>query len=151
MTVTIGWEYDDGGRAASGRKGSAGDCVVRAIAIVSGAYYDEVYRVCANHNQKYCGQRSARNGVDKRAYEKAMREFGLTKVPLPRGSKPTFSEAHERYGNCVASTTGHLAALKDGALRDTVDWRTYVWLPDGEVRERKAMSVFVPSSGEPSC
>ncbi len=39
--------YDDGGRAAGGREGSAPDCVVRAIAIVTGQGYDEVYRQVA--------------------------------------------------------------------------------------------------------
>jgi hypothetical protein len=34
---------DDGGRAAAGFKGSAGDCVCRAIAIASGRHYKEVY------------------------------------------------------------------------------------------------------------
>ena len=38
------WTFDDGGRAAAGYKGNAGDCVVRAIAIASGGPYSEVYK-----------------------------------------------------------------------------------------------------------
>jgi hypothetical protein len=34
---------DDGGRAAAGYKGTAGDCVCRAIAIVTGQPYQQVY------------------------------------------------------------------------------------------------------------
>ena len=33
----IDWKYDDGGRADSGRRGPAGDCVTRAIAIATPA------------------------------------------------------------------------------------------------------------------
>ena len=36
-------EVNDGGRAAAGFKGQAGDCVVRSIAIVSGISYQKVY------------------------------------------------------------------------------------------------------------
>lgn len=36
--------YDDGGRAAAGYKGHAGDCVVRAIAIAAELPYEQVYR-----------------------------------------------------------------------------------------------------------
>jgi hypothetical protein len=35
--------YNDGGRAAAGYKGRAGDCVVRAIAITTQKPYQEVY------------------------------------------------------------------------------------------------------------
>jgi hypothetical protein len=35
--------HTDGGRAAAGFKGTAGDCACRAIAIVSGRPYREVY------------------------------------------------------------------------------------------------------------
>ena len=36
-------EINDGGRAAAGYKGKAGDCVVRSIAIVSGLPYQKIY------------------------------------------------------------------------------------------------------------
>src|SRR6266853_960880 len=35
--------YDDGGRAAAGYRGKAGDCVCRAIAIATGKPYREIY------------------------------------------------------------------------------------------------------------
>ena len=37
------WVYDDGGREAAGFSGHAGDCVVRAAAIISGRPYREIY------------------------------------------------------------------------------------------------------------
>ena len=36
-------KIDDGGRAAAGFKGKAGDCVIRSIAIVTNAPYQKVY------------------------------------------------------------------------------------------------------------
>ena len=43
LHVNPAWAYDDGGRAAAGFKGEAGDCVTRAIAIATGRPYREVY------------------------------------------------------------------------------------------------------------
>ena len=146
----IRYEYNDGGREAAGYKGKAGDCVVRAIAIISGKSYRDIYRACAEANSKAKrgnGVRSARNGVWKDAYEVVMKALGFEKIKLGRGGRPTFSEAHERYGNCVVKTTRHLAAIKDGALQDIFDGRTYQWSEyeeaTPETRERKATSIWV--------
>ena len=63
--------HDDGGRFASGRKGHAGDCVTRAIAIASGVPYDDVYKALADGNATQRATkctpkraRSARSGVN---------------------------------------------------------------------------------------
>ena len=37
------FKYSDGGRAAAGYKGTAGDCATRAIALATGKPYQEVY------------------------------------------------------------------------------------------------------------
>ena len=137
----LGFHYDDGGRAASGRKGNANDCTVRALAIISQRPYAECYKLLATHNQRYGGVKSARNSVDKRAMDKAYKLAGLRKVKLPAGPKPTYTEAYERYGDCLVTTSHHIAALIAGNLRDTHDGRYYDW--DGEIRERKAASVWV--------
>ena len=43
-------KINDGGRAAAGYKGKAGDCVVRSIAIVTNLpyqkVYDDLYKAC---------------------------------------------------------------------------------------------------------
>jgi len=44
------FKFNDGGRKASGRRGTAGDCVARAVAIASGRPYDEVYKRLASGN-----------------------------------------------------------------------------------------------------
>lgn len=172
----IRFERDDGGRAAAGYRGDAGDCAVRAFCILTGADYHAAYKefayansVMRDERDSQRGVRSARNGVVKRAYEAVFRRHGIVKVKQGRGVKPTYTEAHERYGNCIVSTRGHLAAIVDGALRDTFDGRGYWWLdgvklgdnfdvpPAGiarvngenfklrdivEWRQRKAMSVW---------
>lgn len=38
------WQYNDGGRKESGRRGDAGDCFVRAVAIAFNKPYSEVYK-----------------------------------------------------------------------------------------------------------
>ena len=146
----IGYERDDGGRADAGYRGSAGDCVTRAAAILTGLPYREVYRKMADAERRYgSGKRSARNGISKKASPKVFADLGLVKVKIPRGPRPTFTEAHERFGDCIVTTTKHLAAIVDGKLRDTSDIRLYHWteVTDGvevsETRERKAMSVWV--------
>ena len=62
--------YNDGGRAAAGYKGQAGDCVVRAIAIATQKPYQEVYdaiNALALAERARWGRRSsARSGVGER-------------------------------------------------------------------------------------
>ena len=78
------------------------------------------------------------------------------------GARPTFTEAFEWYGDCIAGTTKHMAAIVVGALHDIFDGRTYEWmdlrtqsewddlhaagLTGVETRERKAQSVWVWTS-----
>ena len=46
-------EFNDGGRAAAGYKGQAGDCVVRSIAIVTGLPYQKVYDQLFKANEEF--------------------------------------------------------------------------------------------------
>lgn len=124
----LNYVKDDGGRADAGYKGEAGDCVTRALAIVSGEPYRELYRELARAQQAVTGKRSARNGIKKKAYEAVFQGHGLVKVKLPKGPRPTYAQAHERYGDCIVTTARHVCALVDGALHDTFDGRTYEWL-----------------------
>ena len=56
------------------------------------------------------GQLSARRVRDRVPY-------GFRKIRLPAGERPTYTEAHLRYGDCIVGTTKHVAAIVDGALR----------------------------------
>jgi hypothetical protein len=65
----IGFELDDGGRAAAGFRGSAGDCVTRAVAIATGRPYRQVYDDLAELALAYGRRRrSARDGVAPAVY-----------------------------------------------------------------------------------
>ena len=125
----VRFRKDDGGRAAAGYRGDAGDCVVRSLSILLDYPYKPLYLEMAREQGKLKDRkgrkmaRSARNGVDKRAYTKVFERHGLVKVRLPKGQRPTISEAHERYGNCIITTAKHIFAVVDGAVRDTWDCR----------------------------
>ena len=70
----------------------------------------------------------------------------MVKVKLPTGTKPTFAEAWATYGDCIVTTSKHVAALQDGALHDIWDGRVYDY---GDIAgERKAQSVWIPKSTE---
>jgi hypothetical protein len=85
--------YNDGGRAAAGFKGSAGDCVCRAIAITTGLPYAEVYKVLADANastrktkktKASIARRSARSGVytNRKWFRDYMASLGFEWIPL---------------------------------------------------------------------
>ena len=156
----IRYEYDDGGREAAGYKGRAGDCVCRAFTILAGKDYRECYRLLGVANATHGYARSARGGLLLKVYEGIYFENGLARVDhLKRrhgGRFPTFTEAYETYGNCIVRIAKHVAAIVDGALRDTDDIRTYWWLNDHgshfveEERDRKAIAVYTwPHHGHP--
>ena len=153
----IGYQYHDGGRLSAGYKGNdAGDCVVRALAIATGGDYRELYREMARANKDVSGKRSARNGVGIKAYGPVYERHGFVKVKLPRGAKPTYTEAYETYGDCIVHTTRHICAIVGGKLRDTFDGRTYQWSESfgerdwiTETRERKAQSIWVRKEKAP--
>ena len=142
----IGYEFNDGGRAAAGYKGSAGDCVARAFAILTGMDYKTAYKLFAEANSEVTGKVSARNGIKRTVWPQVFEDYGIVKMKLRRGVRPTYSEAYAMFGDCIVKTTKHVAAIKDGKLQDTGDGRTYEWqeFPEDEVvtRERKAMSVY---------
>ena len=52
-TSNLELQVNDGGRAAAGYKGKAGDCVVRSIAIVSGLSYQVIYDDLYNANEEF--------------------------------------------------------------------------------------------------
>lgn len=158
----LGYEHDDGGRSAAGFKGTTGDCCTRAIAIAAGLDYRQVYdamaeamkangyaasgNAYATRKRKAPRQRGQRNA--RRVQDDVLASFGFTKVKLPKGNRPTYAEAHDLYGDCIVTTVKHFAALVGGDLRDIFDGRSYEWADeygDIEVRERKALSVWVLS------
>ena len=90
------WVWDDGGRAAAGFRGLAGDCVCRAIAIASG----QDYRVVYNAINKY-----AQGGYPLRR----------------RGLRSSARTGELPGGRLVVNCSRHLTAVIDGVVHDIFD------------------------------
>lgn len=128
----MAYVFNDGGRAKAGFKGNADDCVARAVAIVSGRPYAEVYTRLANGNatQRNRGgekrARSARNGITTRRkwFDDYMRELGFTWVPTMKigsGCKVHLRADELPVGRLIANVSRHFVAVIDGVIHDTFD------------------------------
>ena len=122
--------YNDGGRSAAGYKGTAGDCVCRAIAIATERPYQEVYDLInefAKSERKGKRKRdisSARNGVYKQTERKIMKHYGWRWIPtmqIGQGCKVHLREDELPSGRLAVCVSGHLTAVIDGVLNDTYD------------------------------
>lgn len=117
---TKNFVYNDGGRAASGRKGSAGDCGVRAMAIALDLSYEECYRELAQANKNAGGKKSARNGLKKSVYEKVLNRHGWFWKPAPK-FEGRRAKASDTDGVVIARMARHFCAVIDGVPHDTFD------------------------------
>ena len=130
----IPFVYDDGGRAAAGFKGDAGDCVTRAIAIVTGRNYRQVYDdLFELGRRRYAGQltgaditrrASPRNGVDPAVYRRYLDTLGLHWTPtmfIGQGTKVHLRADELPDGRLVVRCSKHVTAVIDGVLHDTYD------------------------------
>ena len=153
----IGYRYDDGGRAAAGFKGDTGDCVVRAIAILTGVPYADVYRRTATA-MRHGGYSASGNGyrhkprrglhprMSARTIQSLVKtSYGLRRVNLGRGPRPTYTEAWLLHGDCLVGTARHISAIVDETLCDTFDSRIYDARMYGgsAAEERKAQSIWI--------
>lgn len=122
--------YDDGGRAAAGFKGNAGDCVCRAIAIAAEIPYIEVYnrlnllgkseRITKNKQKKSTSAR----GIYKDTIHKFMESIGWYWYPtmtIGSGCKVHLKESELPKGRIICSLSKHCVAVIDGVIHDTYD------------------------------
>lgn len=174
-TVALGVDrmfvVDDGGREASGRKGDAGDCVVRAITLAGRMDYDFVYKALADASAAVTnpminskpGQRTARDGFSPSIAGPVLQSWGWTDHSIPRGTRigvlgelPDVSSMVLGYG----IRRPHWLAVADGVVRDTWDSRwtrhtcelasgsrvpalaQYMWLPPGVAAELRSDSMY---------
>ena len=137
MATHMPFVQDDGGRAAAGFTGRAGDCVTRAIAIASGRPYREVYDALsagarAERLSKYdkrrggAGTRSARDGVHTSRvwFKRQMAAWGFVWVPTMRigsGCTVHLVAGELPMGRLVVHVSKHCVAVIDGVVRDTFD------------------------------
>lgn len=135
--MTIGWVHNDGGRAAAGLKGEAGDCVCRSIAIASGIPYSAVYRRLAEGNEaqrqtkrsrrsKAAGKYTADLGihVQRKWFKDLMESFGFRWVPTMKigsGCKVHLRRDELPTGRLVVAVSKHYTAVIDGVVHDTFD------------------------------
>ncbi|MCX4355863.1 MAG: hypothetical protein OSJ43_06515 [Oscillospiraceae bacterium] len=122
--------FDDGGRHTAGFKGTADDCVCRAISIAAQLPYKEVYdlinqygkqeRVSKNKKDRS----SARTGVYKPTIRKVMEHLGWKWVPtmkIGQGCKVHLKAEELPAGRIVVNLSKHCTAVIDGVLHDTYD------------------------------
>jgi len=128
------WIMDDGGRAAAGFKGNAGDCVARAVAIASRRPYAEVYQRLADGNasqrvtkrmkKSRAGKRTARDGIStkRKWFDDYMTELGFEWIPtmqIGQGCKVHLRSEELPSGRLVVSVSRHMVAVIDGVIHDT--------------------------------
>lgn len=117
----------DGGRAAAGYRGEAGDCVARSIAIAAQLPYKSVYDAlnsAAKSEQQRGRVSSARNGMARPTIRRFMKELGWEWFPTTTiGSGTTVHLRAEELpaGRLVVSCSKHLTAVIDGVIHDTHD------------------------------
>jgi hypothetical protein len=144
---------DDGGRAAAGYKGSAGDCVCRSIAIASGKPYAEVYAALAGGagSERKTRGRSARNGIHttRRWFKELMRSWGFRWIPtmsIGSGCKVHLTAGELPAGRLVVAVSKHYTAVIDGTIHDTHNpERELHCIESDSGRELKPSEKRVPS------
>ncbi len=128
--MSITFQYNDGGRAAAGYKGVAGDCVRCSIAIITGRPYQEVYDALnAFARTKPTGRSksrtsSARNGVSKTTTRQYLDSLDFDWIPtmfIGQGCKVHLRAEELPPGRLIVSVTRHLTAIIDGVIHDTHD------------------------------
>lgn len=122
--------YDDGGRAAAGFKGSTGDCATRAISIVTGLPYKEVYDMINEYGKlekvgcRKRGRSNARTGVYRETIKRIMENLGWKWVPtmfIGQGCKVHLHESELPKGKILCNVSKHVVAVIDGTIHDTYD------------------------------
>lgn len=130
--------FHDGGRAAAGLKGTAGDCVVRAIAIATGRAYTAVYTELVLASKEFARTRrcyvakklqkpdacAPRNGVFRVVYDAYLKEQGWEWVPTMKpGQKWRLHVKKDELpeGKIILRLSKHLTACIGGVIYDNHD------------------------------
>jgi len=124
------WINDDGGRAEAGYKGTTGDCCVRAIAIVTGKPYQEVYDAInevsktERTGKRKRGKSNARTGVYSKTARKYMESLGYewtATMHIGSGCKVHLWDNELPKGRLFVRVSRHYTAVIDGVVHDTHD------------------------------
>lgn len=144
---------NDGGRKEAGFKGSAGDCVVRAVAIASGRPYREVYDVlsegCRAQRVTRRGRKksSARDGVTigRKWFKEYMQALGFEWVPCMKigtGCRVHLVREELPMGRLVVRVSKHVCAVIDGVIHDTHDPQRWTMITENGVTRTAARCVY---------
>ena len=124
------WEYTDGGRADAGYRGSTSDCTTRAIAIITGRPYQEIYDIVNQYAKRErksktrTSKSSARTGVYRATVKRILKDLDFEWVPtmqIGSGCKVHLKASELPSGKIIVSLSKHLAAVIDGVVYDTHD------------------------------
>jgi hypothetical protein len=116
------FQYHDGGRAAAGFKGNAGDCAVRAVSIAAFKPYAEVYKALAELHKHKTGKRTARAGIYADDLKRYMKSIGWRWVStMGIGTGCTMHLDELPVGRVVARVSKHYIAVIYGTVFDTHD------------------------------
>lgn len=126
-----GFLYDDGGRGAAGFRGTTEDCVCRAIAIVTGLPYREVYdmiiRYAADERPRRGKDRShpRKGGVAMPTVHRLMGDLGWCWVPtmgIGTGCRVHLDpDELPDVEALMVRVSKHVTTLVRGVVRDTYD------------------------------
>tara|TARA_R110000824_G_scaffold18676_1_gene73569 strand:- start:8906 stop:9562 length:657 start_codon:yes stop_codon:yes gene_type:complete len=115
------YQYNDGGRAEAGFKGTAGDCAARAMAIALGLSYKEAYDEVAQANKNHGYAKSARNGVYKEVFSEVLERHGWVWHSAPKFEGRKARAKDMPAGTVIARQAGHYCAVIDGVIQDIFD------------------------------
>ena len=122
------FKFNDGGRAIAGYKGSAGDCVCRAIAIAAEMPYEEIYERLSSGaaTERKSRGKSARNGIhtSRKWFHEFMTAIGFEWTPcmgIGTGCRVHLADGELPMGRLVAAVSKHYCAVVDGVIHDTHD------------------------------
>jgi len=124
----IQWIYNDGGRAAAGLKGGAGDCACRAVAIAMDRPYrevaDDLNDFARRHERPRRHPSRARTGYHADTLRAYLAQYGIEWTPTMQigGGCSVHLRADELpAGRLIVRLSRHFAAVIDGVLHDTHD------------------------------
>lgn len=115
------FKRNDGGRSRYYKAAAVGDCVTRAVAIVTGKDYKFVY----NEIKKIIGY-TPRNGVYKKDTARVMEHFGGIWVAccgkgVPNANKVHLDADELPKGRLICQVSKHVTCVIDGVINDTYD------------------------------
>jgi hypothetical protein len=119
---SISFIQDDGGRAAAGFTGTAGDCVVRAVAIASGRLYKEIHNELSEW-QGYDADAGG-NTTGHYTYKRFIENLGFKWIPVMHvgsGCKMHLRAGELPMGRIIVRASVHVVAVIDGVIHDTHD------------------------------